>query len=503
MANVCNTASPLNIDGSASQANLRERAFHMRIAEEFLVRVENALLKPSSVPFDLTSVRSMLDALRQNSYQDASRNEIEGLLDAELSKWQAHLAERDVAIEAYQIRRYCDGLKKPLDGEIYLALARFYRSLPHSQYSQSKFDLTLTRGFSTQVSDLYRSMLMSRDELANTLVGLYSTWDRGSILEFGSREDVAGFERFIEECDALSDLDSLTESRLFERIREFKAELGDRFWLPNVAAAAVECNIVVGNQFNGLIARASANLGERLGSEFDIAGAFQDTSPDSVEYISTALKEVGESQTVDPVVSSFESDDLGFLRSLLRLTSPLGAVADNDELRQEEYCSSADHLSTDQPEFCSMLASLSETGADLGPLEEYADQILLGAHPGLDEFLTDEDMLPDSLGRDALSVMLSLESFIQNELAAGSELTDVTTDQIMKLLSEAEKIGTKLVASDGESTPLSLRRLRIANRLLEVRLRTERSIVRFSRRGFHPAIPNSVNANSDNSILVA
>ncbi|MCY0725575.1 hypothetical protein OVW19_27960, partial [Klebsiella pneumoniae] len=91
-------------------------------------------------------------------------------------------------------------------------LARFYRDIPRCKNSQSKFDLALTRAFSNSVSDLYRSMTMSRDEIAVRLSALYSAWDRVTKIDAGSPRDVSGFDKFLAESDELLDFRSLTAS---------------------------------------------------------------------------------------------------------------------------------------------------------------------------------------------------------------------------------------------------------------------------------------------------
>ncbi len=471
------------------QKYLGEKALHLRIVEEFLTQMELSLLKTSSDHFDFASVRSAINELRglADDENPDRRKRVEFQLAHELLGWQEHLAARDETIEAYHIRRYCDGLRKPLDNEIFLAMARFYRDIPRCKNSQSKFDLALTRAFSNSVSDLYRSMTMSRDEIAVRLSGLYSGWDRVTKVDPGSPRDVSGFDKFLAESDELLDFRSLTASRLFDRIREYKGELGDRFWDPAVAAAAVECNIVVGNHLNGLMARASENLGERLGSEFDVAGAFQDTSPNAGAYISGVLKEIDDQTPIVISESENESDDLRFLRSLLELTDSLStADADEDETVSRQTDDSA--LSIDRPEFREMLSVLSHHNPDSRPLSAFIATTDLGSGFELDDFLFDEEDQPDEVGREVLATILSLESFRQDELHDRKMLTLLVKNKVMQMLGKAEDLGSKIDDRISDEPRSAGRRLKIANRLLEARLRTERSIVKFTSRGLG-AIP--------------
>ncbi|MCV6070179.1 hypothetical protein OFP26_31880, partial [Escherichia coli] len=90
------------------------------------------------------------------------------------SLWAKELTARDANIEAYHIRRYCDSLKSKLPVEVFLAAARFYRDLDYSRQSLSKFDLVITRAFSTDIGELRRTLITDREELAEQIAMLYS-----------------------------------------------------------------------------------------------------------------------------------------------------------------------------------------------------------------------------------------------------------------------------------------------------------------------------------------
>lgn len=464
------------------QKYLGEKALHLRIVEEFLSQMEFSLLKTSGEQFDFEAVRTAIAELKglADDENPDRRKRVEFQLAHELLRWQEHLAARDEKIEAYHIRRYCDGLKKPLDANVFIAMARFYRDLPRGRNSLSKFDLALTRAFSTSVSDLYRSMSVSRDEVAVRLASLYCSWDRVVSVDPGSPRDVAGFDKFIAESDAMDDFQSLTQGRLFDRIRDYKAELGDRFWDPGVAAAAVECNIVVGNHLNGLMARASETLGERLGTEFDFAGSFQDTSPNTGAHISEALRQIDKQAPL--VTTSSESDDLGFLRSLMELTDTLSSPDEGTEATEVSDVAH-DSLSVDQPDFRKMLALLDQHNPDTSLLVAYITGSDLGGGFDLDSFLFGEDQLPDDFGREALRVILSLESFRQHELHERSFLSPSIKNSVLKLLANAEDLGESIERSLADEPSAAGRRLRIANKLLECRLRAERTVFKFTSRG--------------------
>jgi hypothetical protein len=461
---------------------LGDKALHLRIVEEFLSQLEFTLLKVPTEQFNFEPVRNSIHELKSlaDDENPDRRKRVEFQLAHELLRWQEYLTLRDDKIEAYHIRRYCDGLLKPLDNEVFVALARFYRDMPRSKNSLSKFDLAMTRAFSTRVNDLFRAMATSRDEIAARTAALYCSWDRVVSVDLGSPRDVAVFDKFLVESDTMQDFQTLTVSRLFDRIRQFKAEIGDRFWDPTVVAAAIECNIVVGNHLNGLMARASENLGERLGSEFDFAGAFQDTSPNTGAHISEVLREIEKEPLL---VAETESEDVKFLRSLLELTETVQDDSDADEAVTKPATDANEILSIDELEFTQMLALLGQHNPDTRSLAAFCAKSDLGIGFELDDFLFGSDQLPDELGREVLSVILSLEAFRQNELHERKLLPLLVKNKVMNLLSRAEDLGKKIERSLETDPGAGARRLKIANKLLETRLRAERSVVKFTSRG--------------------
>jgi hypothetical protein len=462
-------------------AHISEKALHLRIVEEFLTQLEFTLLKAASNSFDFKSIKL---GLRELKTLDADPGvdrlkRVEFQLAHELLLWQENLAERDAKIEAYHIRRYCDGLKRSLDPDIFVALARFYRDLPRSGQTLSKFDLAMTRAFSEQKDDLRRRVTLSRAHLVARITELFSRWDKEPVVNQDSQRDVQIFDRFVGEGDSINEFQSLTNIRLFDRIREFKAELGERFYEPAVAAAALECNIAVGNRLNILMARASESLGERLGSEFDFAGAFQDTSRSAGNYISEVLRQIDEKESLIT-----ESEDLRFLRSLLDLAATVRGSDEAGEGVQDDSVETV--LSTARPEFRNLIGLLSQQNPDTRDIRKYLDSSDSLKSLYLHDFLFLEDDSPDELSREVLKVILSLEEIRANELHGKKDISPDIRNEVMLLLAKAEDLGAKLGSSfDPAGNPYGSRQLLVANKLLETRLRVERSIVRFTSQNLH------------------
>ena len=292
---------------------LRDHAVVLRVVEVFLTQVEMSLLISAGAAFDYKGLKRQLDTLR-----DGPPNEVLGeLIATNIAGWRERLAERDRAIEAYHMRRFCDGLKVSLDKEIFFAMARFYIEQPYSRNSLSKFDLVLTRAFSSKVGDFRHCLQADRETLTETLANRFERWGRLSAEGPAVERAVSAFDEFVEECFSIESFDQFSASRIFERVREHKSSLGEMFFSPAIIAVAVECNIALGNRLNVLVSEAAKDLGERLGSEFDIAGALHDTSPNAGVYIKEILRELDE-------IGSSESEadeEMGVVRAVLDLAS--------------------------------------------------------------------------------------------------------------------------------------------------------------------------------------
>jgi hypothetical protein len=460
-------------------AYIGKHALHLRIVEEFLTQMELNLLKTSPANFDIGSVKAGLKELRElDEGASDRRKRIEFQISRELSQWQEHLAERDAQIEAYHIRRYCDGLKNPLDSEVFVALSRFYRNLGYSRPAMSKFDLAMTRAFTSQLGELRRCLVADRETLSARIAAHYAKWDRMPVENHGSHRDVQVFDRYIEECFSIDEFEELTGSKLFDRVREFKSELGDRFFHPNVAAAAIECNIALGNRLNVLMAKAAENLGERLGSEFDFAGALQDTSSNAGAYISDVLREIDKEDGL--ISTETESEDLFLLRSMLDLAEKAGNQA-GEAVAVSTTDDGEEAVSTRRPEFQRILGLIDHQNPDVAALRKGLDEIDEFRSIDFNDFLFCEDGTPDLVSRDVLKKILSLESLRAHELNEKKEISRNVRKEVMGLLSQAEKLGDSLEKSTAAADRLSgARLLFVSNKLLETRLRMERSIVRFS-----------------------
>jgi hypothetical protein len=469
-----------------------EEAVSLRIVEKLISEIELSLARSRTEFFSIEPIKNGLQKLRDANEStpqtDLLQTEFE--LGQAFENWRSVLAERDRAIEAYHIRRYCDGSAGPIPSEVFLALARFYRNLPHSTAVQSKFDLAITRAYSTGNISGRRSALLPRWELAARIAENFDEWDDNPkfAIKFASGPIIGSFDEsdspfdvLIREISEIEALDDFVVGNFFETIRTLKQGLGEEFYDPMLVAAAVECNLLVGNTFNYLVAKANQKLGDKLTTEFDLASDFLDTSPLAKTRISSTLRLLT-TDTRDPI-SVVSEGDVGLLGRLLKMaTTPIGTsgkgvdnkldleiVKEGSELEGADFTERMNLLDFDRP--------------NVFDLRQFVEEFEALRDLDLNDFLFDDTDSPDAITREALSVMIRLENIRQNRLNSQNDLAPETHDLLIQLLTRAEGIGTELAERRPVSErSASSRLLLVSNKLLETRLRIERSILKFTSR---------------------
>jgi hypothetical protein len=184
------------------------------------------------------------------------------LLDA----CRLRVASYDAVIAAYRVRWACENA--PLGNHTISALARFYRVMPVSTSSQSKYEYALTRLLAGPIGPDRR--LASTEELEDAVMALEGAWG-ATPLGF-SQGDVSAvksaLEAFAAEAGRHADAASFTSSALLRRFGAFKASIGAHLFDPRISVAVVETNVAVLNVLNQLLADAGgAPLKGRLGSK--------------------------------------------------------------------------------------------------------------------------------------------------------------------------------------------------------------------------------------------
>jgi hypothetical protein len=452
-----------------------EEAVQLRIVERFLSEVERRLLKSTPQIFDIERIRTALQILKTLTHEDDIDEclEAEFRLDQEFHLWRELIIERDKKIETYHFRRLCDSAPYPLDDEIFIALAGFYLGLEFTPATQSKFDLSVTRLFSTTPAPGGRRELRSlRSDNAKRLKKLFPNVE-SSTSEEEITNAVAAVDRFIDEALNLGSFEELVKANLFERYRIFKRELGPLFFEPEVVAAAIECNVAVGNVFDELLRSADEQLSSRLTVDVDLASALHDPSPETRSHINELFRVFfGENEPQGETISG----DVDYLGKLLQLSTPASGQKSNGFELQTESSSAQGRLAP-------FLRTLTEARPDTELLLKQMRRSESLKRIDINDFLFAADGKPDVLCRRALGLVLWSLEFRENELKHSNELTESLQRETTSLLYKAEHLAAKLQHEIDVSDELNESRLRaVLNALQDSRLKLERGIVRFTNR---------------------
>ena len=458
-----------------------DEALALRITEKFLSELGRTTMRFTHEMYDVSAIKKLLAEVRAdtNGANAASRKLLEGRLRNELDRWRNALVKRDSGVQAYEIRRFCDSVRGSLDSNIFFALARFYRGMTLDAQSQSKFDLVMTRAFEGPRKGRIRKSKFNRVQITSEIRQLFCVWDEpgrpNQVAEDAQRRIIETFEGFIKEAWSLNDFESLVESNIFERVREFKRGLGQNYFQPECVAAAIECNVVVGNAFAELLSDLNLDLHDRLSSRFDFAAAFMDATVDTSIVMSDLLCDLHTAS--ESRKNTADSGDIVVLRSLLRHATVRNQTAESVRIDEGESPGPEPVQKRLAPE----LRTLSLPEPDVSLLRTH-----IGRSAGLDaielnDFLFDEGGQPDALGRRALAVMVCLEEFKENDLKTNRQLKPEITDEMIGILNFAERVGNDLEKAIKNAEPENRTRLlSISHTLLSSRLRVERAVMRFA-----------------------
>lgn len=188
------------------------------------------------------------------------RNDVEAALDTVERTWplleacRQRVIARDAVIEAYRVRWACENAT--LRPQTLDSLARFYRLVPLSTSSQSKYEYVLTRRLAGPIGPERR--LAPTEELRDAVVALELSWAANPVrIEDGEVAMVTlALGSFATEAGRHADAASFTRSAVLRRFGAFKASIGGQLFDPRVSVAVVETNVAVLNRLNQLLADA-------------------------------------------------------------------------------------------------------------------------------------------------------------------------------------------------------------------------------------------------------
>ncbi|MBC7898546.1 MAG: hypothetical protein H7070_00710 [Saprospiraceae bacterium] len=287
----------------------------LQMVEHVICGIEREYLKMVPVAFDDLEVKKALHRfLNIADLKSSEHAEMEYLLLQESEGWSSALAARDNNISVANIRRFCENSRPVLSSQALMALARFYRNSPYSEAVRGKFDFVMTRLFSRDVDGEKRRLLFPRPDMVTHIKTLYANWS--SILVYSSEENeteislaVSRFEDLIIEAETADTFDELLEVDFFNKIGLFKEDAAEMFYVPEIAAAAMECNVRVGNKYVDLIfsEREKANVAsieQKYGYTYD--QIISDSSGKTLLLVNLLRAKKEDAAESDQVVASFD-----------------------------------------------------------------------------------------------------------------------------------------------------------------------------------------------------
>ncbi len=253
--------------------NAMEEVSSLQMVDNIFTSVEREQMKVLAKPFDDLPVKQVLHSLLQLEGEIAieQQKHAEAELRRETGAWKAALDRRDESISVENLRYCCENSRPPLSPPALLALAKYYRNKQFSESIRNKFDLVITRLFSSDIDDNKRELVFTRDELIEHLAELYAEWGSPPPSDPENEEIVARsvsrLQELAREVYSTNSFDELIESQYFTRVRALKRSTADNFFAPEFAATSIICNVEVGNRYLDLL---------RFGQERSFAETIED-----------------------------------------------------------------------------------------------------------------------------------------------------------------------------------------------------------------------------------
>jgi hypothetical protein len=273
----------------------------LEMSQQVMAMIERSIKKPLVKDYNNTSVKKYLHELFSLSPSTSSEevNGMEFIFWQEVQLWRSALSQRDSFISVSDLRHYCETSRPPLSEQALLALARFYRGVPASEKTTSKFDLIITRVFSKDEEDGARRLSAARTSVTETLNDLYKEWlgisPQNVLEEEKISQALAGLNEFISKAEKAGNFEALIADNFFGTIKDYKKGLNKVFYAPQVVAAVVDCNIRVGNRFVELLEsyKQAKKAEGRLGDPVDpvLEEAVTETTNRSLKAVYEAKKQ--------------------------------------------------------------------------------------------------------------------------------------------------------------------------------------------------------------------
>ncbi len=492
-----------------------EKMKSLQAVERVMASIERAMLNRVPDKFDLnllvTTINALNLALREGD-EDKVREAV-FTVSQELDAALQSLVARDAAIMPYHLRRFCEEETSALDLNALAALTSFYRALPHSEANRGKYDFVVTRlfsnaepGRSTRVCSVrHRHLRISRELLAKRLTEMCLAWseiispDPADAVNVS--QSIEQFDHFIAEIKQIHKFEELVSCAFFQRIRDFKAQVGALLYLPEVTAASVESNVVIANRFLTLLEIESEEIQAAPHAWQSLTGAFSDTYANEPDEVSVILRELQASAQQDEVAQ----ERVSRLTNLLQIpVAPKAAPTLPAPPMPEIFAVNFDDATDSLPEPAFATEPVVTVEMDEG-LQAFAaepeNQPLITAYCNasaearrldLHSFLSPlpngghEELRGESKSRRAaLALIFQADQLVQTELGKECEPSADIEARVENLFDQLGQVSDEVrdqikVAQKHEQNTNYEVLLQVYNQLMTARLRLQSAIVRRS-----------------------
>ena len=486
-----------------------EKMKSLQATERVLASVEKAVLNKVPEKFNLIPLTSAIhllnEAIRIND--EVKIREANSGVSFELEAIVNHLVQRDDHIQPYNMRRFCDQSDTILDLNAYAALTSFYRSLPHTEQNRGKYDFVVTRLFSTTIpgsNNKLRTLRTSREQVVKRLTEMCSAWGEDTQSWSSDLAKVTEtnrcFDEFINEVRTITSLEEMADTSFFQRVRDFKANVGELLYIPEVTATSVETNIIISNRFTVLMEAENEEVREEPEAIQEIAAVYSDIYSSGSNDIARIISELEDSSQQQGVVVRERVSR--FTRLLqIAVKSEVGNKLAPPPLPDEAFLvavGAGDMSSIPEPSFATTPAEAKEMSPDLQMLcsnpelkplvESYinssAEVRKLDIHNFLSPLPEDSDLQNDAeLRRESLELILNADYLVRTELGKECEPGDDIEDRVDRLFSQMERFSDDVRDliketrhKDQNANYEAL--LQVYNHLMGARLRMQSAIVR-------------------------
>jgi hypothetical protein len=464
----------------------------LELVQRVISSVEKAILCLVPETYDtapaIAAARSLKQAIQE---QDTAKTAVaEDHLSNEIYMWRLSLCSRDQAIQPYHLRRFCERTEDHLDLSVFAALARFYRSLPHTELAQSKYDFAVTRVFASISERDQRVLRMEGHRLVGSISEMFQLWAEKGLPTTGSPDNIRAaadrFRAFIAEANEINEFEKLIGSGLFNRVRHLKKDLGELFYVPEVTAAAIEFNVLGANKFSELLADEGQHIRDEPSACRDLTDILSDTTA-----IASFSKTFDDLQLAELDQQAESSEHLAQLLRLLRISNNYDEAktqAGEEKGNQSPNYRENDCLSAEIP---LTLCALMEDDDNKKIIAEFLRTPLSEERRSLDpvaflapltEVVAGDRQEERQARRNSLSQILSSERLLRFKLSNNNPISPETESELSELLEDMQRtdlILRRLIseAREGIQVLVTDELLHVSNHLLGARLRLESAIV--------------------------